>query len=236
MNSNPRTSMIELQPTILTDQLDVAQKLLEISGKIATRFTNSQIPSIVPHIDIIDPDYVDNLTLDPFSVKELRLPTSLSRIDIHLMTVEPQDVIEELVPSLPIRFVLGQIEKMSRPDRFVEMVRERGWQPGFAVDLFTQAEALQLLLEYNPEAVLVMQVRAGFQGQVADPRQLDVVRSIRSMLPSSIPVIADGGMSSIETIQSVIDAGAQQIAIGSHLWTADDPVERYCSIVEAIKL
>ncbi len=211
---------MQVYPAILSDSLDV----------VARQLSEAQaLPEIeTVHIDVIDGIFADNLTVAPLDLVEFNF-AELS-LDFHIMAEEPLDYVLELVAVkdvMPVRALIGQIERMSNQSFFVEEVQKQGWKAGLALDLFTPVEEIDEAAWNNLDIVLLMAVEAGYQGQQFHPTVLDKVAELRTLAQQKnreLEIIIDGGVSD-EVIKMIHDAGATSVAIGSSLWCAKEPEE-----------
>lgn len=222
---------MKLYPSILTNSLEEAQAQLD---KIKD---NSHIE--VVQFDIIDGFFADNITISPLDV--LNLDLGDLKIDFHLMVEEPMDSfleIEALAESLPIRAVLGQIEKMSFQEDFLSELKRRNWLAGLSLDLFTPVESLDLsrsCLQYL-DILQIMGVEAGFQGQKLNDlvwEKLEEVMKLQKRLGTNWEIIVDGGVK-MTNAKKLNQAGATGLVVGSELWEAenvDETVNGYINLV-----
>ncbi|MBP7774370.1 hypothetical protein KA078_01120 [Candidatus Woesebacteria bacterium] len=209
---------MHVYPAILSDALQL------VSDQITEA---QQLPGVTTvHVDVIDGIFADNLTVAPVDIVDLSFGELTA--DFHLMVEEPVDYVLELVPhkqTLPIRALVGQIERMSSQKFFVEEVKKQGWKAGLALDLFTPAEEIDDASWDYLDCVIVLAVEAGLQGQQFHAQALEKIAEIRQQAKrrqKEIEIIVDGGVD--ETVlKRIYAAGADSVAIGSHLWHADDP-------------
>ena len=215
-----------IYPAILSDVFEVVQQQL-------LQFKDSTRPI---HIDIIDGEYTDNLTIALDQLSELDLHSCT--IDLHLMVVEPADVILDIDPSLPIGTVFAQIERMRNPSEFAEQITERGWKQGYALDLYTPIEELEECLVTKPSGVLIMNVKAGFQEQSFSDLSIEKLQAVRRDYSTSSPqleILSDGGLNSAKLISNVFEQGATSVAVGSYLWKQSSPAEALAELEHQLK-
>lgn len=198
--------MVSIVPAILTNDPDeLREKMALLEGK-AKRV----------QIDIIDGVFADNKTILPDLVGEL--DTSLL-VDFHLMTKEPVDWVERCVRGMADR-IFGHIEMMTDQADFMGKVGEVGAKVGLALDLETAIERLDSTIIGNLDGALVMAVPAGFGGQEFDEGALAKIKkldAIRSRDDTPFKICVDGGINE-KNIKEVARAGADEVAIGKHLF------------------
>lgn len=200
-------------PAVLTDSPAFAQSHIDTIASWQPR-------AAAIHVDIIDGEFADNLTLDTADLELLNWHDF--PIDLHLMTVEPIQFLFGLEDSLPlknIRQVIGHVERMSSQLEFIQEVRAHGWQASLALDLYTPAEAIDAEVLPHLDSVYIMGGRAGQQGQQFHELAITTVKELlarRAETNAAFEIGVDIGMNAT-TIPLAIAAGATQVAIGSYL-------------------
>lgn len=201
--------MVEIIPAILTlDKAELEEKIILLEG-ITQRV----------QIDIVDGKFANNKTIEPDVLGEI--DTNL-KIDFHLMCKEPSDWIESCIRGMADR-IIGQIEMMNDQVEFVGRVQEAGLLVGLAVDIETPISDIDPVILTNLDVVLVMSVKAGFGGQPFDKRALDKIKELDEIrIQDSTPfrICVDGGINESNIVE-VRRAGADEVAIGEHLFKED---------------
>ncbi len=202
-------------PSILTDSVDVAQKQLATAKKIG--LTRVQI-------DIVDGQFADELTLYPIDIVELG-QTDV-QIDIHLMTNDPINDVVECAQIPGILTIIGQIEHMPSQKDFFEHVESFGIQSGLSLDYYTDIDALDTSILDSVSLVQVMANKAGRQGEEFGGQtvleKIHRLHTLRREKKYSFSLCVDIGMNP-ETVKQCEGVGADQFAVGSYLWNAQDP-------------
>lgn len=219
---NKTANQVRIYPALLSDQLaDLQSQILKIIDMDTDLGVDSDLSSVnkVVQIDIIDGKFADNLTCTPTDLLDFNFGEF--KIDFHLMTEDPMDYVHELIDvknQLPVRAIIGQVERMTSQAHFLEEVRQQQWLPGLSLDLFTPVEAIDAESWEKLQVVQVMGVAAGFQGQQFHPSSLQVIAELRPLCTQhEVELIVDGGVN-LETVSAVIKAGADSVAVGSSLW------------------
>jgi len=201
--------MVEIIPAILTNDIrEIEEKLSRAEG-IVKRI----------QIDIVDGQFAANRTIDPSSLENIETDLNL---DFHLMTKDPLSWVERAVRGGADR-IIGQIEGMTDQVEFIGKLAQVGLSVGLAIDLGTAVSALDPTIITNLDVVLVMAVKAGFEGQKFDlsallkVNELDKIR-VRDDTPFKICV--DGGINE-DNIKKVVKAGADEVVIGSRIFDGD---------------
>ena len=144
-------------PAILTDSLELVQKQINL--------VRSQKKVKVVQIDIIDGYFVDNLTITPMDLVDIKFHDL--KIDFHLMTEEPMTFAEEIVNHgkyFPVRVVIGQVEKMSSQEDFVSLLENYNIMKGLSLDLYTPHEEILDSVFKRLDSLQLMSIEAGAQG------------------------------------------------------------------------
>lgn len=199
------TRMLEIIPSILTDSAE------ELEEKIRVFEIMDKYKKL--HLDIIDGEFVGNHTVSLEVVAALETKLSL---DIHLMVVEPILWIDRAVAASPDR-VIGHVERMADQEVFVRKVIEAGIKVGLAVDLETPVEKLDPIIISELDVVLLMGVRAGFEGQEFNPIALDKIEKLgllKEAEGANFKILVDGGVNK-ENIEEIRESGADEAAVGS---------------------
>lgn len=182
-----------------------------------------EVDSVAAHadglqIDVMDGHFVPNLSFGALTVKCLK--TNLL-LDVHLMVTNPQDRIAEFL-SIPVQHITFHAEAVTDPaDRrdLIRAIRDGGATAGIALNPKTPLEAVSDVVA-DVDLVLLMSVEPGFGGQSFIASTIDKIRDLRRAHPG-LTIQVDGGVNA-ETARSCIDAGADNLVIGSALFRTGD--------------
>jgi ribulose-phosphate 3-epimerase len=121
------------------------------------------------HCDIMDGNFVNNITFGPVVLKDIRSLTSLV-LDCHLMVQDPQKWISALktvgCDSITFHVENGHVSQT------IDMIREEGMKVGLAIRPLTKVEAVKEFVD-RVDLILVMTVEPGFGGQALIEECLD---------------------------------------------------------------
>jgi ribulose-phosphate 3-epimerase len=204
---------IKLAPSILTADF----------GRLADQVREAEAGGAdLLHLDVMDGRFVPNITFGAVLVDALRKVTSLP-FDIHLMTIEPERLIEQFADTADTINV--HIEVSPHINRTLDAIRRFGKLAGVCLNPGTPVSAIE---ESLPEVdqVMVMTINPGWGGQQMIPAQLDKVRRIRSLLDSGgfrAGIMIDGGVKA-ENAALCADAGATTLVCGSSVFNAERSV------------
>ena len=177
------------------------------------------------HVDVMDGQFVPNVTFGPPMVKALRPRTSLP-LDVHLMVVEP----ERLVPQFAeagADLLTVHVEACTHLHRVVHQIKELGVRAGVALNPGTPVSAVEEVLA-DVDLVLAMSVNPGFPAQAFIPSVLPKLRKIRHLLDQGglqAELEVDGGINE-ETAHLVVEAGARLLVAGSAVFNDRESVQQ----------
>ena len=114
------------------------------------------------HMDVMDGNFVPNITMGPLVVKAIRPVTRLP-LDVHLMIADPEKFVAPFIEA-GADIITFHIEACSDPVSLISMIREKGKKAGVSLRPKTPLGALGEILD-KVDMVLVMTVEPGFGGQ-----------------------------------------------------------------------
>ena len=176
------------------------------------------------HIDVMDGEFVPNITIGIPVVAAIRKITELP-LDVHLMIDKPVRYVEAFAQAGAD--LLSVHLEADHPTRIREALRQMdrcGVKKAVALRPITKAEAVLPYLE-ELDLVLVMTVEPGFGGQAFLEEQLETVSQVRALIDRYHPACrleVDGGVNA-KTAPRVVAAGADTLVAGSAVYGAADP-------------
>ncbi len=205
--------MVELLPSILS--ADFAH----LADQIAA---DERGGGTAIHVDIMDGNFVPNITVGPPVVKSLRKTTRLP-LDCHLMIANPNDFIAEFADA-GADWVSVHYEACPHLHRTLELILHHGMRPGVVLNPATRVD---LIIEILPMVhhVLIMSVNPGFGGQEFIPFSLDKIRRLALMrheLGLQFKIEVDGGVAH-DTVAAIVQAGAELLVAGNAVFGAGQP-------------
>lgn len=215
--------MIEIAPSILSaDFSRLGEEIRAVESGGAT----------VVHIDVMDGQFVPNITIGLPVVRSLRKSTALT-LDAHLMIEEPGRYAAQFAEA-GADMVSVHVEADVHLQRTLISIREAGAKAGIAINPATSLTLLEEALPYA-DFVLLMSVNPGYGGQRFIPTSLDKLRRLKDMiyqkgLPVRIEI--DGGIDE-NNIAEIAAAGAEIIVAGSAVFGKDDPAEAVKGLLDA---
>ncbi|MBV8939694.1 MAG: ribulose-phosphate 3-epimerase [Alphaproteobacteria bacterium] len=173
------------------------------------------------HIDVMDGQFVPNLTLGPCVVSALR-PHSALPLDVHLMIATPERLSEAFARA-GADILTVHAEAVTHLHRTLTFIKSLGVRCGVSLVPSTDAAALEYVMDVV-DLILVMTVNPGFGGQEFIPAQLEKIRRIRAMIDASkrnIALEVDGGINA-QTARAAVAAGADVLVAGSAVFNGGD--------------
>ena len=169
------------------------------------------------HIDVMDGQFVPNITIGPGPVKWLRKITRLP-FDTHLMIENPERFIDHFADA-GSDLITVHVEAARHLNRTVAQIREKGIKAGVSLNPATPLVQIEPILG-DIDVLLIMSVNPGFGGQKFIDSILPKIRKAREMADSIAPNViieVDGGVT-LDNISSIAEAGADVIVSGASIF------------------
>ena len=167
------------------------------------------------HLDIMDGNFVPNISFGPSIAGQIRKCTKLP-LDCHLMIEKPELHIEAFAKA-GVQYITVHAEATKHLDRLLNRIKELGCKAGVSINPATSLEAISEVLDLA-DLVLIMSVNPGFGGQSLIPYCLDKINYLRSIKPN-LQIEIDGGVN-LKTLPLAKEAGANIFVIGSAIFGA----------------
>ena len=206
----------KLAPSILSADFSNLQSALDICTKGGAHWI---------HVDVMDNQFVSNLTIGPPVVKSLR-PKTNKFIDVHMMVIEPEKLVEPFARAGADNITF-HIESVDDPLPIINLIKSCGCKVGVSLKPETPLSTILPVLE-KIDIVLVMSVEPGFGGQGYLPGSSERISEIRSFLNDNcldrVLIEVDGGIK-LHNAKEVLNAGADVLVAGSEVFKSNNPVE-----------
>jgi ribulose-phosphate 3-epimerase len=175
------------------------------------------------HVDVMDGQFVPNLTMGPFIVRHCRHGTDLP-LDVHLMIETPEKLLEAFAEAGASHLTV-HVETCPHLHRTIEDIKGLGCMAGVTLNPGTPASSIFPVLSFV-DLVLVMSVDPGFSGGTYIPEMVSKVAEIRRKLDeigSSAWLEVDGGISP-ETLPEMKAAGATAFVSATSIFKHPDGI------------
>ncbi len=174
------------------------------------------------HCDIMDGNFVPNITFGPFIVQAIAACTPMI-IDTHLMIADPDRYIEDFVKAGSHQITVHQ-EACPHLHRTIQFIKSLGAKAGVSINPGTPVSTLESVLS-DLDLVLLMSVNPGFGGQKFIPSSIGKISQLHEMrlkVNPNMVIAIDGGITE-ENAQSVVTAGADALIAGTAFFKSSDP-------------
>ena len=175
------------------------------------------------HVDVMDNQFVPNLTIGPPVVKSLR-PQTNKFIDVHMMVINPGKLVEPFARAGADNITF-HVEATNEPVEVINLIKSCGCKAGISIKPSTALEEILPFLE-KVDLVLVMSVEPGFGGQGYLPDSNQRINEIKTFLNENcldrVLVQVDGGIK-LHNAKEVLDAGADVLVAGSEVFKSHNP-------------
>ena len=173
------------------------------------------------HFDVMDGDFVPNLTFGPQFISNVR-SFSKKIFDVHLMINRVGKFLDDYIKA-GSDIITFHLEIDEDINELIIKIKNNNIKCGIAIKPATPWEDLKPYLD-NIDQIIIMTVEPGFGGQKFMDDQLSKITQLKKYLVDnqySIDLEIDGGVN-FETGKKCIDAGANILVAGSFLFKQDD--------------
>lgn len=170
------------------------------------------------HVDVMDGDFVPNLTMGMFIVEALKKMTKLP-LDVHLMIQKPERYIEQFAKA-GAEFLTVHPEADGYIFGALDQIKKCGVKAGLALKPATPVSVVNDYLSYI-DMLLIMTVNPGFSGQAMKKECLVKYKEARKLYGNDLLLEIDGGVMP-DNCEAVREAGVQVIVAATAVFKAPD--------------
>ena len=173
------------------------------------------------HFDVMDGDFVPNLTFGPQFISNLRDHTK-KVFDVHLMINRVGRFLDDYI-NAGSDIITFHLEIEENLNELISKIKGKNVKVGIAIKPNTPWEEIKNLL-HSIDQVIVMTVEPGFGGQSFMDSQIDKIKNISNYVRDqklNVDIEIDGGVN-YETGKTCIDAGANILVAGSFLFKQEN--------------
>jgi len=219
--------MIEIEASVLSADF----------GRLSEKASEAEKAGIDGiQIDIMDGQFVPNITFGPGIVRALRKVVKVI-LDVHLMIVDPERFIQDFIEAGADRIFIHQ-ESCTHLHRILQDIHSQKIEAGVTINPGTSLSVLEEVLDFT-DIIQVMTVNPGFGGQKFIHGQLNKISRLREMLEKrgfKTPIAVDGGIDTT-TASLAVNAGATTLVAGSSIYNARASVaQNLAALRESIKV
>ena len=170
------------------------------------------------HIDVMDGDFVPNLTMGPFIVEAMRKMSKL-HFDCHLMIQHPERFIDPFVRA-GAQSISVHPEAHGDIHGALDQIRKLGAKPSVAIKPATPVDIVEPF-RAQIDMLLIMTVNPGFSGQKMMTECLPKYKEARTRFGPDLLLEIDGGVTE-QNARQVREAGAQVIVAATAIFKSND--------------
>ena len=175
------------------------------------------------HLDIMDGNFVDNISYGPGVVATVRNLTKLP-LDVHLMIARPDHYAPRFIEA-GANSVTVHVEPEAQHDvgTTLQAIRVAGCRAGLSLNPATPFSAIEPHLPHI-DLLLIMTVHPGFGGQAFRPEMMEKVQRARAWQQSrgaALDIEVDGGINA-DTARLSRANGANVLVAGTSIFRAGD--------------
>ena len=173
------------------------------------------------HFDVMDGDFVPNLTFGPKFISNVR-KFSNKVFDVHLMINRVEKFLDDYIRA-GSDIITFHIEINEGIENIIKKIKAQGIKCGLAIKPKTSWSEIQPYLKHIDQ-VIIMTVEPGFGGQEFMNDQVDKIKNISNYIKLNnlrVGIEIDGGIN-FETGKTCVEAGANILVAGSFLFNQDN--------------
>ncbi|MFA6463318.1 MAG: hypothetical protein WCT51_04755, partial [Candidatus Shapirobacteria bacterium] len=206
---------MQIIPTILEKDFSIAETKIKLI-KDKTRWIQ---------IDVIDGFFTEGKSFELELVNKIQKEIQNNLLEIHLMVKEPIKWIEKC-NFVGASRIIGQVEKMSNREKFVEEIKDMGLEAGLAFDVETEVGEIP----FETDLILLMGRKAGFKVVEFDEKilkKIEALVNLRKEKEMNFEIGIDGGVD-FETIKKIKNIGVEIAYCGGAIFNGmvDDNFEK----------
>ena len=184
------------------------------------------------HIDIMDGQYVNNITFGPNIVSSLRSITD-KVLDVHLMIKSVELFVDEFI-NAGTDILSFHPEIVNEPKKIINRIKDKNCKCGLALHPDISVEEIEDLI-CLADQIIVMTVIPGFGGQKFMENQLNKIKILNNLRKNknyNFQIEIDGGIN-LETSKLCKENGVDILVAGSYIYNADEA--NYSNLIKSLK-
>jgi len=176
------------------------------------------------HFDVMDGDFVPNLTFGPQFISNVR-QYSKKVFDVHLMINRVGKFLDDYIKA-GSDIITFHLEIEENINELISKIKTNNIRCGIAIKPATPWEDLKPYLN-DIDQIIIMTVEPGFGGQKFMDDQLLKINQLKNQIFNNklhVDLEVDGGVN-YETGKECIDAGANILVAGSFLFNQENLIQ-----------
>ena len=201
-----------ISPSILGGTFSNMEKIISDIDKSKAEYV---------HFDVMDGDFVPNLTFGPQFISDLRFKTK-KIFDVHLMTRRVSRFLDKYIQA-GSNIITFHYEIDENLNEIIKKIKDNKIKVGIAIKPKTPWEKIKEFL-HTVDQVIIMTVEPGFGGQSFMSNQIKKIESVSQYIKENkldVNIEIDGGIN-YETGKLCIEAGANILVAGSFLFEQEN--------------
>ena len=131
------------------------------------------------HLDIMDGNFVPNISFGPRIVESIKSNTSLP-LEVHLMVEKPENHIKSFI-NAGGDIIIVHYETSKHLDRLIPTINESDVKSGIALNPATPLSVIEYLIN-KIDVLLLMTVNPGLGGQKFIPEMISKIEKARKII------------------------------------------------------
>jgi ribulose-phosphate 3-epimerase len=183
------------------------------------------------HIDVMDGNFVSNITIGPCVISSIRKLTKLP-FDVHLMINNPEKYIDDFVKA-GSDIITVHAEASSHLHGVLQTIKKNKIKAGCALNPSTPTSVIENVMG-DIDMVVIMTVNPGFGGQGFIESIVPKIVSVKEAIIKSgynIELQVDGGISH-KNAKVIVDAGADILVAGSAVFKGENSIKENIAAIK----
>ena len=176
------------------------------------------------HVDVMDGMFVPNISFGMPVMKSIK-PHATKPFDVHLMIEDPDRYIKDFHEA-GADILTVHVEACRHLHRSIQAIKNEGMKAGVSLNPHTPVSSVENVIQ-DADLFLIMSVNPGFGGQKFIEQTYDKISRLKEMIlskNSKALIEVDGGVTD-KNARKLIDAGADVLVAGNHVFKSVDPIK-----------
>lgn len=173
------------------------------------------------HFDVMDNHFVPNISFGPKFIEDVVRRTAIPA-NVHLMVDIRNEKSIESYLNLPVRNITLHLETLGKSmPQYIDWIKKSGKEAGISIKPGTPVSEIKPFIG-QIDLILLMSVEPGFSGQKFIPESLLRLKELKGLVGNkALEIQIDGGIDR-SNYREAIQAGANNLVIGSAFFKDKD--------------